>query len=152
MPTLHREMTYRLTVKGPLEPTEGSPLGGRQYFEMTSGTLKGDRINARIAMPGGDWMRRSDDGFWRPDVRMQLITDDNAIVLLHYTGLVQQTDAFKRAAAEDRATEWHDQYMRMVMTFDTGSEKYAWLNQSLFIADGRLLGASEIEYAIYRVG
>jgi hypothetical protein len=42
--------------------------------------------------------------------------------------------------------------MRMCMTFDTGAERYAWLNQSLFIAVGRLAGPAEIEYAIYRVG
>jgi hypothetical protein len=149
--TLHREMTYRFTIRGPLAPTAGSPLGERQYFEMTAGTLVGERIKARIAMPGGDWMWRSQDGFWRPDVRVQLVTDDEAVVLLHYRGLVQQTDAFKRAASENRETNWADQYMRMVMTFDTGSPKYAWLNQSLFLAEGRLLGASELEYEIYRV-
>jgi hypothetical protein len=145
-------MTYRFTTKGPLAPTEGSPLGVRQYFEMSAGTLKGERINARIAMPGGDWMFRSPDGFWRPDVRVQLVTDDGAIILLHYTGLVEQTDAFKRAAEADRETDWTDQYMRMSMRFDTGAKKYAWLNQSLFIADGRLIGTAEIEYAVYRVG
>lgn len=152
MPTLHREMTYRLTTRGPLAPTEGSPLGERQYFEMTAGTLIGDRINATIAMPGGDWMSHGPDGFWRPDVRVQLVTDDAAIILLHYTGLVQQTEAFVRAASENRETDWGEQYMRMVMNFDTGAENYAWLNQSLFIAAGRLIGAAEIEYAIYRVG
>jgi tetratricopeptide (TPR) repeat protein len=88
--TLHREMTYRFTTRGPLAPTSSSPLGERQYFEMTAGTLVGDRINARIAMPGGDWMARSPDGFWRPDVRVPLVTDDEAIILRHYTGLVQQ--------------------------------------------------------------
>jgi hypothetical protein len=41
--------------------------------------------------------------------------------------------------------------MRMAMTFDTGVEKYAWLDESLFIAEGRLIGAAELEYEIYRV-
>ena len=80
-------------------------------------------------------MRRSPDGFWRPDVRVQLATDDDAVVLLHYRGLVQQTDEFTRAASENRETTWTDQYMCMIMTFDTGAEKYAWLNQSLFLAE-----------------
>jgi Protein of unknown function (DUF3237) len=46
---------------------------------------------------------------------------------------------------------WGDQYMRMAMRFDTGAQKYVWLNQSLFIAEGRLAGPKEIEYRIYRV-
>jgi len=102
-------------------------------------------------MPGGDWMARSPDGFWRPDVRVQLVTDDDAIILLHYTGLVEPTDRFSAAAETNRQTDWADQYMRMIFRFDTGAKKYAWLNTSLFIARGRLISAAELEYEIYRV-
>lgn len=151
MLTLKKEMTYRFKTKGPLAPTNGSPRGPRQYWEMTEGTLTGERINAKIAMPGGDWYNVSADGFGRPDVRVQLITDDGEVILLHYTGLVEQTEVFKTAAAAGSETSWNDQYMRMMMNFDTGAEKYAWLNKSLFIAEGRLTGPAEIEYAIYRV-
>jgi Protein of unknown function (DUF3237) len=152
MLTLEKEMTYRFKTKGPLVPTAGSPRAPRQYWEMTEGTLKGERISAKIAMPGGDWYSVGSDGFGRPDVRVQLITDDGAVILLHYTGLVEQTDAFKAAAEAGGETGWEDQYMRMVMSFDTGAEKYAWLNKSLFIAEGRLAGPAAIEYVIYRIG
>lgn len=70
---------------------------------------------------------------------------------MHYTGLVQQTEAFKRAAEADRETAWADQYMRLSIRFDTGAANYAWLNTSLFVAAGRLLGTGRIEYAVYRV-
>lgn len=39
----------------------------------------------------------------------------------------------------------------MTMFFDAGAPKYAWLNQSLFVAEGRLSGPKEVEYRIYRV-
>lgn len=91
------------------------------------------------------------DGFWRPDVRARFRTDDGAIVLMHYTGLVQQTEAFKKAAEADRSTGWPDQYMRLAIRFDTGAERYRWLNTSLFVAAGRLLGTGRIEYAVHRV-
>ena len=102
-------------------------------------------------MPGGDWMAVSTDRFNRPNVRVQFITDDGAVVLLHYTGLVERSEAFAKAAEHGNETAWGDQYMRMAMQFDTGAQKYAWLNQSLFIAEGRLAGPKEIEYRIYRV-
>jgi hypothetical protein len=149
--TVQKEMTYRFKIRGPLPSTEGSPRGARQYWEMTEGTLTGDRINATIAMPGGDWNVVGTDRFGRPDVRVQFVTDDGAVVLLHYTGLVERTDNFNKAAESGEATGWEDQYMRMFMTFDTGAERYAWLNQHLFIAEGRLAGPSEIEYAIYQI-
>jgi Protein of unknown function (DUF3237) len=148
---LQHEMTYRLRVRGPMTSTSGSPRGECQYWEMAEGTLTGDRIRARIAMPGGDWFRPGADGFGRPDVRVQLVTDDDAVVLLHYTGLVQLTDAFSRAAEAGTSTCFEDQYMRMAMTFDTGAEQYQWLNHSLYLAEGRLTGKNEIEYRIYRV-
>jgi Protein of unknown function (DUF3237) len=91
---------------------------------MTEGTLRGDRINATIAMPGGDWHVVGSDRFGKPDVRVQFVTEDGASVLLHYTGLVERTAAFNSAA---------------------------WLNQHLFLARGRLAGPAEIEYEIYRV-
>ena len=141
---LEHEMTYRLRVGGPMASTTGSPRGERQYWEMTEGTLTGEKINARIVMPGGDWYRTGTDGFGRPDVRVQLVTDDDVVVLLHYTGLVEMTEAFAQAAKAGRPTRFEDQYMRMTMTFDTGSTKYAWLNQCLHVAEGRLVGKDEI--------
>lgn len=150
-PALEPEMTYRLRVRGPLEATAGSPRGTRQYWEMSEGTLEGPRIRARIAMPGGDWYSAGDDGFGRPDVRVQFVTHDGAVILLHYTGLVEQNAAFTGAAERGAETGWAEQYMRMTMMFDTGAARYAWINRSLFIAAGRLAGPQEIEYAIYRV-
>jgi Protein of unknown function (DUF3237) len=70
----------------------------------------------------------------RPDVRLPFITDDGETVLLHYTGLVEQTDKFKRPATADQSTDWSDQYMRLAMNFDTGALRYRWLDTSLFIA------------------
>jgi hypothetical protein len=148
---LESEMTYRVTTTDPLEPTAGSPLGARQYWQVSEATLEGERIHARLASTGGDWMAVGPDGFWRPDVRAQFVTDDDAVVLMHYTGLVEQTDAFTRAAEADRETDWRDQYMRLAIRFDTGDPRYAWLNTSLFVAAGRLLGTGRIEYAISRV-
>ena len=151
MPTLDFEMTYRFRTRGPLKSTAGAPTGEREYWEMTQGTLEGQRIRASIAMPGGDWYLAGSDGYGRPDVRVQLVTDDDAVLLLHYRGLVQVTEAFRHAAASGTETRFEDQYMRMVMFFETGADQYAWLNQSVFVAEGRIAGRNEIEYRVYRV-
>jgi hypothetical protein len=54
---------------------------------MSEGTLEGQGLRAHVAMPGGDWMTISSDRFGRPDVRVQLESDDGELILLHYTGL-----------------------------------------------------------------
>jgi hypothetical protein len=148
---LIEEFLYRVRTTGPLKTTKGSPDGERNYWIVSEAELEGPKIKARIAAPGSDWMRVSNDGFWRPDVRVPFQTDDDETVLMHYTGLVQQTDAFKQAAESNRPTEWSDQYMRLTMRFDAGAERYRWLNTSLFVAKGRLLGTGRIEYAVYRI-
>ena len=84
-------------------------------------------------------------------VRLALRTDDGALLLLEYHGIVQASAAFTRAVESDSSTKWNDQYMRMALTFDTEAERYAWPMQSLFIARGRLLGTNAIEYDVYRV-
>jgi Protein of unknown function (DUF3237) len=148
---LDHEMDLLLNVSGPVSATAGSPLGERIYWEMTDGLLSGPRINARVAMPGGDWLRVGSDGYWRPDVRVQLRSHDDALILLQYSGLVQQTDKFRNASDHGLTTQYADQYMRMLFRFDTGSERYAWLNQHLFIAEGRLAGPKQVGYSVYRV-
>ncbi len=143
---------YDLTrLRGPLGSTAGSPTGTREYWEMTEGTLNGERIRATMALPGGDWMTDGDDQFGRPDVRVQWVTDDGAIVLMAYYGLVEQNTAFMDAAEAKQATDFDQHYMRMALRFETGATQYRWLMQSLFIARGRLRDDGGIHYEVYRV-
>jgi len=148
---LEREMVYRVRPKGPLGRTDGSPHGVREFWELSDAELVGPRIHATSLGAGGDWFRvASSDGFSRPRVRMQFVTSDGAFVLLSYTGLVKATDAFIRAAETQGSTDFHEQYMRMQLSFETGAAAYNWLNESLWIAEGRLATGS-IEYIVYRV-
>ena len=39
----------------------------------------------------------------------------------------------------------------MAMRFDIGAEHYRWLNTSLFIAKGRLIGTGSVECEVFRV-
>jgi hypothetical protein len=150
-PRLEFAMTYVVRTSSPLDPTTDSPWGARQYWQVSEANLDGPSIKARLAATGVDWMGVGADGFWRPDVHAQFLTDDGAVVLMHYTGLVQQTARFAEAAEADEPTDWGDQYMRLSIRFETGASRYAWLNTSLFIARGRLLGTGHIEYQVYRV-
>jgi Protein of unknown function (DUF3237) len=149
---LEYEMTYREQIEGPLAPTKGSPFGERLCWQVVSGTLVGPRINAKIAMPGIDWMRLGTDGIRRQDLRVQLVTVDDTVILFHYdVALIRSNDTFLDALAKGSETSWSDQYMRIIPEFDVGAGAYSWLTESLFIGEGRLAGPKEIEYAIYRV-
>jgi hypothetical protein len=149
---LEPAMTYRLEVSGPLQATDDSqPNPRRQWWQMTHATLDGPQLHAESAMPGIDWFTPYPDGYGRPHVRIPLQTNDGALVLLEYQGIVHASPAFVRAVEQDTPTQWDDQYMRMALTFDTSTIRYAWLMQNLFIARGRLVGAKSLEYDVYRV-
>jgi hypothetical protein len=145
------EFRYRVRTTTPLGPTDGSPHGRTQYWQVAEAELEGPRIRARLAAPGSDWMRMTPDGFWRPHVQAAFVTDTDDLILMSYTGLVEQTEAFVAAAEENRETAFADQYMRLVLTFDTGAPAYRWLTTGIFVAAGRLLGTGRIEYAVHRV-
>jgi len=139
-------------VSGPLTSTDGSePDAHRQYWLMTKATLEGNSIKATTPMPGIDWFTPQSPGVGRPHVRIPFQTDDGALVLMEYRGIVHATEAFSRAVENDAATRWEDQYMRMALMFETTSIKYAWLVQHLFLARGRLLAAKTLEYEVYCV-
>jgi hypothetical protein len=149
---LEPAMLYRLEVAGPLESSDGSDTNPRrQYWLMSRATLRGPRIEAASAMPGIDWFTPYPNGYGRPHVRIPFVTNDGAVVLLEYRGIVEASPAFVNAVENDTPTRWADQYMRMSLTFETASQRYQWLMQSLFIARGRLLGSKSIEYDVYRV-
>ena len=92
-PGLDFEMIYTVRTTHPLEPTVGSPFGAKQFWQVSEATLDGARVKAHLAGAGLDWMSVSSDGYWQPDVHAQFLTDDAAVILMHYTGLVQQTSA-----------------------------------------------------------
>ena len=148
---LIHEMTYHLTAINTLSTTEGSPHVTRHPWAIMEGSLEGPRIKARLEGHGSDWMRLGPDGYMRPDVRMQFRTSDGATLLLRVTGLIEQTKAFQNAATSDLATSFADQYLRLSLEFEAGASSYAWLNTSLFLAEGRLLGTGRMEFEVYRV-
>jgi hypothetical protein len=147
---LELEMTYRLHVRGPLAGNDNAKPRV-QYWEMVRGSLDGPRIKATTPMPGNDWFSPLHGAFGRPHVRLPFTTDDGAAIILEYTGVVQATEAFTRAVATNGSTQWNDQYMRMALTFDTAAPRYSWLVEHLFIARGRLTGAYDLEYEVFRV-
>lgn len=149
---LEPEMTFTESIAGPWGPSTGSPLGARLCWQITAARLCGPRIDARLAGPGLDWIRLGPDGIRRQDLHASLLTVDGELVLVRYqVALIRDSHMFLAALEAGHATDYTDQYMRIAPQFDTGAPDYAWLTQSLFVGEGRLVGPRRIQYAIYRV-
>lgn len=117
-----------------------TPYGQRIVGGVRHGEVKGPRINATI-LEGMDYGLLRDDGFVAPDVRLVLRTDDDALILMTYTaGRLGPWDEVMAA----RRGESHDpDKISWILTyaFETGAEKYDWLNRTLAIGRGRITPA-----------
>jgi hypothetical protein len=103
---------------------KGTPVGTRMIFELEGGTLDGERVNAKlIGQAGGDWLVVGPDGTGTLDVRMLVETDDGALVFITYNGRVDTGNARHVYAAP---------------RFETGDERYLWLNKIQAVAKGTL--------------
>jgi hypothetical protein len=145
------EFTYRAQLKPPVDVGAG-PFGDRQVFEVTEGTVEGERINGRVLGGGGEWFLVGPDGYGRIDVRIQLETGDGAHIYAQYFGLLEMNEAvqgFITGASEE--TGFGDQYFRTAPRLECGDPRYAWVNQTLFVAEGRGCPGYGVEYRVFRV-
>jgi hypothetical protein len=147
---LEYELTYHATLKQPVTVGAG-PYGERLFYEVTGGRVEGKRIKGRVLTGGGDWLLVGPDGWGRLDVRAQFATDDGAAIYVSYYGVIEMNERVGVAIAGGGATEYGDQYFRTSPRFETGDPRYAWLNQTLFVAEGHIHPGPMVEYRVYRV-
>ncbi len=149
------EFTYCTSIVGPHEVGDG-PQGIRQYYEMTDGVVEGERLSGRTVGTGSDWMLAGPDGFWRMDARVQIRTDDGAVILAHYHGPAEANAGLREAIRASEPTGFEDQLIRMHWLLEAGDPHYAWVNQAIFVSEGRFAprgpGIAGFEHRVYRVG
>jgi len=126
-------------------------FGNRVVGSVGGGTVTGGRINGTVIGPGADWALLGGDGYCRVDVRMQIRTDDAAMIYVEYVGLLELNDK-SSAAMTDRSleTSFDDQYFVTTPRMECGHERYEWVNQTVFVARGRLTRTG-VSYEVYRV-
>lgn len=110
------------------------PQGGRAVVEASTGTFEGPQLRGTVVPPGGDWVTLQPDGSLRLDVRLTLLTDDGAHILLSYRGI--GTEGGKKIVSAP--------------TFETADERYTWLNAVQGIGIGGT-GEGSVTYEVYRL-
>jgi hypothetical protein len=129
----------------------GGPYGTRVIVPATEGRVKGERISGTFVGSGGDWLLIGPDGWARVDVRVQLQTDDGALIYITYGGIMEMNEKVMSAIlSADEQTTFEDQYFRTTPRLETGDEGYAWVNQAVFVGRGRVTTRG-VEYEVYRV-
>ena len=147
---IEHEFDYRAELKPPLAVGPG-PYGTRTFFEVTGGTVEGDRVSGELLSGGGDWLLVDGAGYGHLDVRGQIRTGDGAVLYLTYGGILEVNENVQAALGGEVETDWNDQYFRSTPRLETGDERYAWVNSTVFVAEGRVRKGPAVEYRVYRV-
>ncbi len=147
---LVHEFTFTAVLNASV-PIGPGPLGNRRIREVLGGEVTGERINGRVGTGGGDWVLVGPDGWGRLDVRLQIHTDDGADIYVQYFGVIEYTEAAHAANAGERSSDFGDHYFRTAPRLETGDPRYAWVNQTLFVGQGRLHPGPIVEYRVHRV-
>jgi len=133
--TLHPMGVMRVKL-GELAPVGVGPKGNRMIRNVLSIELKSEKLNATLANVGAaDWLNVNDD-VAALDVRLTLKTDDGEFIHVEYQGRSDPTTGLIATAP----------------TFQTGSEKYKWLNKVQAVAAGNVnVVTGDLVYHLYEV-
>lgn len=110
------------------------PGGTRLVVNASPGSFEGPKLRGTTKEPGGDWVTMRADGSMALDVRLLLETDDGALILMTYKGI--GVDGGKT--------------LRTAPLFETGDERYAWLNNVQAVATGGTIEGG-VRYDVYRL-
>jgi hypothetical protein len=147
-PTLEYLMSYKALLEPPT-PVDNSLV---IVNVKPGGWVKGPKINGSFVAPGADWLRIMPSGVLRLDVRASILTDDNQTIYLTYAGVAVHSTESAAKANRGEVVTWKDmQYFITAPTFQTSSEKYAWLNGVQAINKGVEFKLGEGGYVIYDV-
>jgi hypothetical protein len=142
-------VNYRATLAEPIEVGAG-PFGTRRIFDVTGGSFEGPRMRGRLLPSGGDWILVDEEGVGRLDVRGTFETEDGAHIYVQYYGVVVLNEKVAEALAKGEETQFGDTYFVTQPRFETGDERYRWLNRVVAVAEGRAL-PSAVEYRVFEL-
>jgi hypothetical protein len=110
---------------------QGGPQGTRVHVAVT---FAGAKLRGNVAESGGDWVTVRADGSIKLDVRITLLTDDGAPILVTYNGVGTRGE--------------NGLALRTAPLFETGDERYSWLNNVQAVGVGQA-GEGSVTYDLY---
>ncbi len=117
---------------------DGDPMietGHTSIAPLSGGTFTGPRLQGTVLPGGADWITQV-SGHRSLDVRITLLTDDDAHIYMTYKGMIVPTSS--------------GVYWRVTPVFNTASEKYDWLNHIVCVGKNKQV-EGKIAYDIWQI-
>jgi Protein of unknown function (DUF3237) len=135
--TLKSELLYRMTLEvGSPYDIGATPHGRRVIIPFKGGRFEGPKLRGEVLVTGGDWALARRDGAMELDIRRTLLTDDGHHIYVHYRGILTGSPENMARIGRGEGVPAADLYFRTTPVFETGSEKYDWLNRIIAVGIG----------------
>jgi hypothetical protein len=127
-----------------------TPHGVRRIYVVKGGTFEGPKLKGQLLPGGGDWLLLRPDGAGELDVRATMRTDDGHIIYIYYRGILHGPPEVAARILQGEAPDPSEYYFRTAPFFETGSEKYGWLNRTVAAGIGKV-GPNWVGYTVYAI-
>jgi hypothetical protein len=133
-PQLQTKYVFTITAEiGDVTTAGDIGHGVRRIIPIVGGTVKGAGVNGKVCAFGADFQIIRPNELIELEAKYAFETDDGATVYVENRGLrfgpIDLLQKLKRGEPVDPKLI----YFRTVPKFETGSEKYRWLMENLFI-------------------
>jgi len=131
-PTLKYVMSYQADllppqVVGPNHLIWDAATAGQGWVKAADGST------GKIIHPSADWMEVLPNGTLRLDVRATVEMDDGSLIYVEYAGRLKLNEAGAAKWESGEELGDGDWYFVASPTARTASEKYAWMNDAVFV-------------------
>jgi hypothetical protein len=133
-PMLQTRYVFTITAHiGSVTSAGDIGTGVRRIIPITGGEVKGKDVNGKVCAFGADFQIIRPNELIELEAKYAFQTDDGAVIYVENRGIrfgpVELLQQLKRGEPVDPKLI----YFRTVPRFETGSEKYRWLMESLFV-------------------
>ena len=139
----------RLDVK-PLIMVGPTPGGYRRIGIVPGGRFEGQRLSGEVLDGGSDWQTIRGDGATALDVRLNLKTEDDALINMTYRGIRYGPVDVMQRMERGEVVDASSYYFRVNPLFETSAKKYDWINRVVAIAVGHRRADGPI-YSVFEV-
>ena len=133
-PQLQTKYVFTITVRiGDVTTAGEIGHGVRRIIPIIGGEVRGEKVNGEVLPFGADFQIIRPNELIELEAKYAFETDDGAIVYVENKGIrfgpVELLQKLKRGEPVDPNLI----YFRTVPKFETGSEKYRWLMEHIFV-------------------
>lgn len=153
------ESRYLFSVRVELDPSipiGETSQGRRDIFETVGGSFDGPAAQGELLASGGEWLTTRPDGVAVADARLALKTDDGELIYAQMAGFADNFGEL-RARLEEALKSGQPvdlvqpDYFRMSLRFETGSQRYSWLNQVVTVAKGSFTAFRDMKFDVFQI-